>query len=193
MYLVDMDGRARSVDQAALAGVGVAGGISISSAEGLYTPFDSILGIVLILLYGAFRLPGKVQRRNDARFLAAQSGVLALLGCMILGPAVEVWALRAEFLLPLKPLNEDGFPVDTLLAGLWLILFSVAWASSRLFTKPGDVPAAPTADTAEPDDTAEPKRRSNKQRRVVPVTGELWEAAKAGGSIRRKGRGLHRS
>ncbi len=44
----------RMADQAALAGVAVAGIISISSAEGRYEPFDATIGIVLAILLACF-------------------------------------------------------------------------------------------------------------------------------------------
>lgn len=192
LYDIDMDDKAYSVDQAALAGVGVAGAISISSAEGVYTPLDSTLGVVLLILFVGFRRPQKAQKRSGIRFLAAQAAVLAILGCMILGPVVEIVSFEANFPALPEPMDEGGFPVDSLLACVWAVLFlsilAATWLGARYAASAGEASTAPVVrrdhpadlrpDAVGPTEAAGPQHSSSDRLRAVPPIGELWTAAK---------------
>src|SRR4051794_34364081 len=106
-----------STDQAALAGIGVAGVISISAADGPYTPFDAVLDLVLLLVFIYFYEQRERTGERTARFLSAPAAVLALVMCLILSPAV---------LLGWIALDDEHWPelaVDATLPVLWFLFF----------------------------------------------------------------------
>jgi hypothetical protein len=109
-----------SVDQAALAGVGVAGVISISSADGPYTPFDGIMGVVLLIVLLYFYDGTGPNYSQSIRFFSAPAAVLALVLCLIVSPIVQAcWYYASE--------TWREFAVDSTLTVLWIILFGLAF------------------------------------------------------------------
>ncbi|MFI7081792.1 hypothetical protein ACIBO1_31325 [Micromonospora sp. NPDC049903] len=111
-----------TVDQAAVAGVGVAGVISVSAADGPYTVFDSVMGVVLLILFLSFYERGTPGVRSSDRFPAAAAAVLAVIFCLVLSPLVEAFWLIGGY-------DRRDFAVDSTLAAVWIVLFSVFWRS----------------------------------------------------------------
>jgi len=110
-----------SIDQAALAGIGVAGVISISAADGPYTPFDAVLGVVLLVVFIYFYEQRERAGGQAVRFLSAPAAVLALILCLIVSPAVQLgW-------IALDDEHWREFAVDLTLAVLWLLFFRLAF------------------------------------------------------------------
>lgn len=135
-----MDSSVRTVDQAALAGIGVVGTISIANAEGPYTPFDSVIGIVLLMLFVSFRRPSRGP-------YVVSAAIYAVLVSLILSPLTElVWQAKPEY--------DHDILVDSVLAAVWFVLFwlILGWH----FWNVGRTRRARPAGAAEPAESPEP-------------------------------------
>jgi hypothetical protein len=112
-----------NVDQAALAGVGVAGVIAISSADGPYEPFDSVTGIVLAVLLISFYRPQPPASNRQAWARAVPAAAVgSLVLCLIVSPLIEgIFAI-----LSLKPGEARALGVSCALSVLWVVLFVLA-------------------------------------------------------------------
>jgi len=112
------------VDQAALAGVAVAGIISISSAEGRYEPFDAVVGIVLGLLLVAFYRPKRPTSPPSSVFQSmAGAAVFGLVLCIVAAPMLDAYVAP----LTHESSQAGSTRVSWMLLNLWFCLFVVGF------------------------------------------------------------------
>jgi len=141
----------RNIDQAALIGTAVAGVIAVSSAEGRYEPFDSVVGVVLAIVLIAFYRPAPAATSGQAWTMAAPpAAVGALTACLVLSFPVDklIGALARDGDSP------TDLATSTALTLLWVLLFAGLLlyfqnrllASRRVTEPPADPPAPSTED-----------------------------------------------
>lgn len=182
-----MNGEGNSVDQAALAGIGVAGTISISSADGPYTPFDAIMGLVLMMIYLAFRQSSQRKPPSSASWRTVSAAVIAVLLCLTFSPAVEALTSRfgsvapvGKYLCTAGSSNEHECLVDSNLAQLWVLFFlgvaTLTWVIRYFGAAPGESVSPPKKAQA-PAAARGPRSEARcRPGGFVPIPGELWKA-----------------
>jgi len=117
----------RIADEAALAGVAVAGIISISSSDGRYEPFDAATGIVLAILLASFYRPQKPAAWREALYTTASgASVIALVFCIIISPIVD-WTVEKPLsaYIPDNRVAYVSVVVSWRLSAVWLGAFVV--------------------------------------------------------------------
>ncbi len=103
------DRRSIKVDQAAVLGVVLAAAVSISAAEGVWEPLESIVGVVLLLLVAAYVDTGRITGKGLRVQRWAVSGVVGLGGVL-----VAAWPLQ------LSGLKPGSAALNGWLCGVWL-------------------------------------------------------------------------
>ncbi len=141
-----------SVDRAALAGVAVAGVISVASAEGGYEPLDSVVGLVLLVLFVRFSLPGDLEPAREWWRPTAPAAVFALLCCLVTSPFIELLWVRADD-------DWRSLGISSTLCGLWgLFLWRASGAMRRVgrFLSPPQPAPTQNEDGSIDDGSSEP-------------------------------------
>ncbi|WP_410811875.1 hypothetical protein [Micromonospora sp. 067-2] len=91
----------RLPDQAALLGVALAATVSITAAEGPWEPIESIVGLVLVVIVGAYHDLAEVRReRGGLVRRIALASVLALCCCLVVAWPLQSINLNLYWWLP---------------------------------------------------------------------------------------------